>query len=272
MKGIDISSWQKYLPADVLNSVDFAILKITEGKTWVDPCFDSFYSSAKIPLGAYVYSHATTEEEAAAEARHALSVLDGRKLPLGIYIDIEEKPQLALRDSVLTAVVKAFCDVIRAAGYRPGAYGSAGNLWAKVGPSYLGDDVLVWVASWGSRPKFGDIWQYGCSERLPDYPYALDGDNSLSERFEALVNGSEKPNSSVTPVTPYWPPRTLCYGMVGPDVSVLQAILQARGKQLEITGIFDNHTKSAVLAFQNENGLVADGIPGPLTWGKLLSV
>ena len=78
-----------------------------------------------------------------------------------------------------------------------------------------------------------------------------------------------QPPAPDTPTTPYWKPRMLCEGMLGADVSVLQALLQAHGYQTEITGIFDNRTKAMVLAFQGENGLATDGIAGPKTFQAL---
>ncbi len=77
------------------------------------------------------------------------------------------------------------------------------------------------------------------------------------------------PQGPDTPTTPYWPPRMLCEGMQGTDVSALQALLQSNGYQAEITGIFDNRTKAMVLAFQGENGLATDGIAGPKTFRAL---
>ena len=58
MKGIDISSWQKGMGADSFMTVDFAILKISEGQTFTDPCFDEFYNAALavgVTVGAYVF-------------------------------------------------------------------------------------------------------------------------------------------------------------------------------------------------------------------------
>lgn len=78
-----------------------------------------------------------------------------------------------------------------------------------------------------------------------------------------------QPPEPDTPTTPYWKPRTLCEGMQGADVAVLQALLQAHGYKVEITGVFDNKTKIQVLAFQGENGLATDGIPGPKTFRAL---
>lgn len=186
LHGIDISSYQAGISSAAINGNDFAILKIADGRS-KDWCFDTFYSQATIPVGAYVYSYATTEERAREEAIKAVEFAQGRALPLGIYIDIEEQSQLALRDSALTAVVKAFCDTVKAKGYRAGAYGSRLNLWGKVGPSFLGDDVLVWVASYGFRPTTGDFWQFAPNDHIEGYNDNVDGNKVLSERFAQLV-------------------------------------------------------------------------------------
>ncbi len=68
----------------------------------------------------------------------------------------------------------------------------------------------------------------------------------------------------------YWPPRVICQGMSGPDVSVAQAVLQARGEDVEITGEFDAKFKNRVMVWQSFNGLAADGIIGAMTWAQLL--
>lgn len=67
----------------------------------------------------------------------------------------------------------------------------------------------------------------------------------------------------------FWPPRTLAKGMSGADVSVLQAILKARGYSLDITGTYDNTTTALVKQFQESAGLDADGIAGAKTWAAL---
>lgn len=67
----------------------------------------------------------------------------------------------------------------------------------------------------------------------------------------------------------YWPPRTLAYGMFGPDVTALQGLLCAHGYSLTADGQFGNKTKAAVEAFQKAHGLKVDGIAGPKTFVKL---
>jgi len=61
------------------------------------------------------------------------------------------------------------------------------------------------------------------------------------------------------------------YGSRGDAVRKLQELLNALGYDCgSVDGIFGSKTKAAVLAFQKANGLAADGIVGPLTWGKLV--
>ena len=61
------------------------------------------------------------------------------------------------------------------------------------------------------------------------------------------------------------------YGSRGDAVRKLQELLNAKGYTCgNVDGIFGSKTKAAVLAFQKANGLAADGIAGPLTWGKLV--
>ena len=276
LHGIDISSWQAGLPASALNSVDFAILKISEGQSWVDPQFDTFYNAAKIPLGAYVYSHAVTEAEARAEANKALSLAAGRKLPLGIYMDVEEQKQLALRDSELTAVVKAFCDTIKAGGYRAGAYGSNGNLWAKVGVDYLGSDVIMWTAQWGGRPQHGDVWQFTASDHVDGYSGNVDGNKVLSEKFARLIT-EDTPAPEPTP-TPEPTGGTCEVAVTLPilkmndhnnHVRLMQTALIGKGFNcgwMGADGWYGEQTKIALYEFCGKT--VCDGE----VWKKLLEV
>lgn len=55
----------------------------------------------------------------------------------------------------------------------------------------------------------------------------------------------------------------------GPAVRRLQELLNARGAELTADGIFGVMTRDAVVRFQTDNGLDADGIVGPLTWEAL---
>lgn len=122
---------------------------------------------------------------------------------------------------------------------------------------------------------------YECTKQIC-YRYENPAIKNVDQRFAAAqrikgeidLNGGGTPApapepSPDTPTTPFWPPRTLCEGMQGSDVSVLQSLLQSHKYNVEITGTFDNRTKAMVLAYQSENGLDADGIAGPKTFWSL---
>lgn len=71
--------------------------------------------------------------------------------------------------------------------------------------------------------------------------------------------------------------QTLRNGAKGKTVTALQTLLVGYGYKMEsngtyygVDGSFGNATANAVRAFQHANGLDADGVVGPATWGKLL--
>ena len=61
----------------------------------------------------------------------------------------------------------------------------------------------------------------------------------------------------------------VAYGDSGSNVTALQQLLNHHGYGLATDGIFGSGTYAAVQRFQASQGLVADGIVGPLTWAKL---
>lgn len=73
------------------------------------------------------------------------------------------------------------------------------------------------------------------------------------------------------PDNPGWHP-TVRRGDRGTDVAYVQAILQQMGYDLGSAGVdgdFGRKTEEAVIAFQKKNGLIADGVVGPLTYEAL---
>jgi len=57
--------------------------------------------------------------------------------------------------------------------------------------------------------------------------------------------------------------------MSGDDVEALQRALAERGWAINIDGVYDEGTRRCVSQFQDESGLVADGIAGPATLSAL---
>ncbi len=63
--------------------------------------------------------------------------------------------------------------------------------------------------------------------------------------------------------------EVLRFGDRGPDVRRLQEQLNSKGASLGIDGDFGEKTLNAVKAFQEKNGLIADGVVGPKTSSAL---
>lgn len=71
------------------------------------------------------------------------------------------------------------------------------------------------------------------------------------------------------PTSEYWPPRVICKGMNGADVTVWQALMVAHGYGVTaVNGVFGEGTDKATRRFQQDHGLAVDGIAGPQSWGE----
>lgn len=64
-------------------------------------------------------------------------------------------------------------------------------------------------------------------------------------------------------------PLTLHLGDSGLDVKLLQIRLVNKGLRVDIDGNFGKRTEDAVVLFQKNHGLHADGVVGPQTWKAL---
>ena len=99
---------------------------------------------------------------------------------------------------------------------------------------------------------------------------------SSSERTSSGVNElssrlTEANDTKLVRTT--WPPRMIDKSMSGTDVAVLQAILTARGYYTgPLDGLFGDALDAAVRKFQLEHDLDPDGVVGPLSWRKILSL
>lgn len=64
--------------------------------------------------------------------------------------------------------------------------------------------------------------------------------------------------------------EVLEFGCQGNAVKALQALLNAHGQHLEVDGIFGNLTQTALLIFQDQNGLNATGECSYPEWCALI--
>lgn len=242
MKGVDLSHYQEGLSLPLLKTggYSFAILKLSEGRGISDASFDRFYDDAQsngIPVGAYVFSHATNASVAQAEAVYALSLLKGRPLQLGIYMDIETTGQMQIPKEQLKQTVTAFMKTVRAAGYDFGIYGSEYNAWSRLSPEDF-QDSTIWVAHYGKEPEIPcDLWQKTDCGAFPGYYGAVDVDEVISDRFKRLV-GEEKKTEPVFPVNP--------------SIAALQLVLKENGYWDNVDGRYSKAFINAYFEFGDD--------------------
>ena len=183
--GIDVSHWQGKIDFNQMvesNKVDFMISRIgwysTSRKTLVvDTQFERNYKEARtrdIPLGAYVYSYATSVKESREEAEAVVKYLketNQTDYELPIFYDLEDDSQIALGKETLNQMAITFCEVLKNAGYKVGVYSYSYWFSNYMDLNKLPNDYALWVAHYGANDgklpedlnKYEathDIWQY----------------------------------------------------------------------------------------------------------------
>ena len=190
--GVDVSNHQGAIDWAALKKqgIDFAYLRIglrgygEAGTLYPDRSFDSYYEGARaagIDVGAYFFSQATTVREAADEALYALRLLRGRTLDLPLYYDWEpvlQEDSRTLDNSQLqlTAQARAFCGILRRAGYDAGVYMNRQQGYYRYSLPCL-TDCKLWIADPGDYPDFYyrfDVWQYDHGARLDGVSEIID--------------------------------------------------------------------------------------------------
>lgn len=170
-KGIDVSQHQGWIDWESVKAqgIDFAIIRCGYGSDMTEQD-DSFWSynvceceRLGIPYGVYLYSYATSVEEAASEAAHALRMVQGHTPDLPVYLDLEDKIQSrneAVR-AILPQIASTFCETMRQAGLKPGIY--ANTYWWT---HYLTDPAFEgwekWVAQYNTTCDYQGnykVWQ-----------------------------------------------------------------------------------------------------------------
>ena len=269
--GIDVAKWQGVIDwAKVRKAgVKLAILKITQKNGAIEGAFERNYAGCiaqGIPVGGYRYVYAKTVNEAQKEARALVSVLKGREMPCGVWLDMEDKSLLKCGKSTLAAVIEAERKILAAAGYMVGVY--CNQYWYNsVLPSHS-INLPWWIAKYGSNngkkqspPKIrqGQTlygWQYTSKGGISGIHGAVDLD-----AVYVAPPGVKKDNATRP---------TLRKGDRGEYVRYLQQLLNVKGYQLQADGIWGVQTDTAVRNFQYKAGLTVDGIVGPKTWAALV--
>lgn len=242
--------------------------------------------------------------QAGMSAAGACAMLGNMKAESGLKANIVEK-RCPISDEDYTAQVDAgiYADFARDKGKNYG-YGLCQwtypqrkiNLlnFARQRGVSVGDEAMqVDYCVYELRRDYPALWAYLCTctgvfnaaarickeyERPAELTENIKRRSEYANSFYMTLSGMDinaptgEPEDAIfhtTAVDVYWPPRTLEYGMTGPDVLALQGLLNAHGYAIDCDGQFGNKTKTALMGFQAEQSGYGNGVADVATWAAL---
>lgn len=189
--GLDVSShqgeidWQQVASA----GMEFAMIRLgfrgyETGSLNLDSYFQQNLTGAQmagIKTGVYIFSQATTVEEALEEADFVLENLAGRPLQYPVVFDWETVNSSSARTKnmtkeMLTACALAFCQRIESAGYTPMIYFGQNVAYPLYDLSQV-DQYDFWLAMYSDYPAFVydfQMWQYTSNGKVPGISTRVD--------------------------------------------------------------------------------------------------
>ncbi len=201
LNGIDISKWQNGIDLEKI-SVDFVIMKATEGVGYTDRLCDSFYQKAKSlgkKLGVYHFARPDLGNQAIDEADYFLQETKGYQKEAIFILDWESG------NLGNVSWAKAWLDrVYESTGVKPFIYMSASVMRSYDWFSVASNQYPLWIANYGSNNGIANenvfrsypfqywstytLWQYTSVGQLDGYANFLDlnyfnGDFSLWDQY-----------------------------------------------------------------------------------------
>lgn len=176
--GIDVSYYQGDIDWNAVreSGVEFVFIRIgyrgyTTGILNNDPNAQKYLKGAKeagLKVGVYIFSQAVTEQEAKEEARFIADNISGYTMDLPIVMDYEYdgtgEGRLAaakLSAEQATAIVNAFSEASKEAGYEPMVYANKSMLTYDLNAEDI--TCKVWLANYTYQTSYTgdyDYWQY----------------------------------------------------------------------------------------------------------------
>lgn len=309
-KGIDVSEFQGKIDWEkVKNSgVEFAILRCGYGMDFSNQDDVEYERNANecerlgIPYGVYLMSYANSVEKARSEAKHVLRLIEGRKISLGVWYDIEDNGTSgAINKETLTNIINTFCNTIKNAGHKVGVYANLNWLENKIEKT-IKDNYDIWVAQYYSKCEYEGkyiMWQHTSSGKVngistnvdmnilyEDLPVINNNDNnnsktnnseivkSLQQALNKDYNCGLNIDGIIGPLTTKAVNNNMVRNFtVGEFAKWVQERLIAKGYSLNefgVDGRYGNESEKKVKEFQSNCGIDVDGIVGINTVNRLI--
>ncbi|MCH5301122.1 MAG: glycoside hydrolase family 25 protein, partial [Ruminococcus sp.] len=163
-----------------------------------DTEFETHYKNAKaagLKVGVYWYSYADSVADAEKEAKACLACIKGKSFDMPIYYDLEDSSQTHLGKTTLTAIAKAFCEVIKAAGYKAGVYANLNWFNNYLYYAELKKLYSIWLAQYNATNQLEcDIWQNSSTGNIS----GVSGNVDTNIIFNDDVIGKETTSGTTT--------------------------------------------------------------------------
>ena len=161
-QGIDVSNWQRNINfSDVKKSgISIVYIKSSEGRSFIDPYFESNYSNAKangLKIGFYHYVTARTAHQAREQALFFARVIAGKEVDCKLAMDFEDFGNLSTNQ--VNEISKVFLETLQ------NITGSELVIYSNAYSARTIFDVSLtkyplWVANYGiSSPGSNGKWQ-----------------------------------------------------------------------------------------------------------------
>ena len=309
-KGIDVSEFQGKIDWEKVKNdgIEFAILRCGYGMDFSNQDDVEYERNANecerlgIPYGVYLMSYANTVEKARSEAKHVLRLIEGRKISLGVWHDIEDNGTSgAINKETLTNIINTFCNTIKNAGHRVGVYANLNWLENKIEKT-IKDNYDIWVAQYYSKCEYEGkyiMWQHTSSGKVngistnvdmnilyEDLPVINNNDNNNSKTNNSeIVKSLQKAlnkdyncgldvDGIIGPLTTKAVNNNMVRNFtVGEFAKWVQERLIAKGYSLNnfgVDGRYGNESEKKVKEFQANCGIDVDGIVGINTVNRLI--
>lgn len=177
LKVIDISEFQTITDwGAIKRNCDGVIIRLGyrgygSGRVVFDYKFKQNFDAVKrhnIPYSVYFTTQAINEAEGKEEATFCINALNKAAVSFPIFVDSEDANRGygradggKLGKDQRTAILKAFCDTIKASGYKAGIYAACSWFYDRLNYKELANNFL-WVAQYSnSEPSIPwNAWQY----------------------------------------------------------------------------------------------------------------
>ena len=182
---IDVSTYNGDIDWDRVKEagIDYAIIRVgyrgyETARLVKDKLFDTNMSNATaagVKVGAYIVTQAVNTNEAVEEASFIISSCSGYNVSLPLAIDVESAGNGSGRGDKIsvaerTAVINAFVQTIRGAGYSAMVYANKDWMTNRINAGGLASGSTVWLAQYRSRCTYGgsyQMWQFTESGSIP---------------------------------------------------------------------------------------------------------